>query len=219
MTDAPMTDPRQTLCDLMDGRLQGQPLHQAISQACASDSRGDAARADWHAWHVAGDVLRSADLAACRHGAAFTACVMQRIGQQAQPPIAATALPPARPAANDRRWKLAAGLASFAAAAAIGWNFWGQPGSAAGPQLAQTAPAASPIAAKAVMSAAVPASPVTQPAPTAYAIGTPQGAMLRDSRLDEFLAAYRQAAGAPAPGQTPGFLRNATFVDGRAAGR
>ena len=205
MTDAPMTDPRQTLCDLMDGRLQGEPLHQAISQACASDSRGDAARADWHAWHVAGDVLRSADLAACRHGAAFTACVMQRIGQEAQPPIAATALPPAQPAANDRRWKLAAGLASFAAAAAIGWNFWSLSGSAAGPQLAQTAPATQ-VAAQAA-------------APAAYAVGTPQGAMLRDSRLDEFLAAHRQAAGASALGQTQGFLRNATFVDGSAAGR
>lgn len=207
MTDAPMTDPRQTLCDLMDGRLQGEPLHQAISQACASDSRGDAARADWHAWHVAGDVLRSADLAACRHGAAFTACVMQRIGQQAQPPIAATALPPARPAANDRRWKLAAGLASFAAAAAIGWNFWSLSGSAASPQLAQTAPATQA------------AAPVEAAAPAAYAVGTPQGAMLRDSRLDEFLAAHRQAAGASALGQTQGFLRNATFVDGSAAGR
>ena len=205
MTDAPMTGPRQTLCDLMDGRLQGEPLHQAISQACASDSSGDAARADWHAWHVAGDVLRSADLAACRHGAAFTACVMQRIGQEAQPPIAATALPPAQPAANDRRWKLAAGLASFAAAAAIGWNFWSLSGSAAGPQLAQTAPATQ-VAAQAA-------------APAAYAVGTPQGAMLRDSRLDEFLAAHRQAAGASALGQTQGFLRNATFVDGSAAGR
>ena len=205
MTDAPMTDPRQTLCDLMDGRLQGEPLHQAISQACASDSRGDAARADWHAWHVAGDVLRSADLAACRHGAAFTARVMQRIGQEVQPPIAATALPPARPAANDRRWKLAAGLASFAAAAAIGWNFWSLSGSAASPQLAQTAPATQ-VAAQAA-------------APAAYAVGTPQGAMLRDSRLDEFLAAHRQAAGASALGQTQGFLRNATFVDGSAAGR
>ena len=211
MTDAPMTDPRQTLCDLMDGRLQGEPLHQAISQACASDSRGDAARADWHAWHVAGDVLRSADLAACRHGAAFTACVMQRIGQQAQPPIAATALPPARPAANDRRWKLAAGLASFAAAAAISWNFWSLSGSAASPQLAQTAPATQ-VAAQA-------AAPVEAAAPAAYAVGTPQGAMLRDSRLDEFLAAHRQAAGASALGQTQGFLRNATFVDGSAAGR
>ena len=211
MTDAPMTDLRQTLCDLMDGRLQGEPLHQAISQACASDSRGDAARADWHAWHVAGDVLRSADLAACRHGAAFTACVMQRIGQQAQPPIAATALPPARPAANDRRWKLAAGLASFAAAAAIGWNFWSLSGSAASPQLAQTAPATQ-VAAQA-------AAPVEAVAPAAYAVGTPQGAMLRDSRLDEFLAAHRQAAGASALGQTQGFLRNATFVDGSAAGR
>lgn len=211
MTDAPMTDPRQTLCDLMDGRLQGEPLHQAISQACASDSRGDAARADWHAWHVAGDVLRSTDLAACRHGAAFTACVMQRIGQQAQPPIAATALPPARPAANDRRWKLAAGLASFAAAAAIGWNFWSLSGSAASPQLAQTAPATQ-VAAQA-------AAPVEAAAPAAYAVGTPQGAMLRDSRLDEFLAAHRQAAGASALGQTQGFLRNATFVDGSAAGR
>ena len=207
MTDAPMTDPRQPLCDLMDGRLQGEPLHQAISQACASDSRGDAARADWHAWHVAGDVLRSADLAACRHGAAFTACVMQRIGQEAQPPIAATALPPARPAANDRRWKLAAGLASFAAAAAIGWNFWSLSGSAASPQLAQTAPATQA------------AAPVEAAAPAAYAVGTPQGAMLRDSRLDEFLAAHRQAAGASALGQTQGFLRNATFVDGSAAGR
>ena len=202
-----MTDPRQTLCDLMDGRLQGAPLHQAISQACASDSRGDAARADWHAWHVAGDVLRSADLAACRHGAAFTACVMQRSGQEAQPPIAATALPPARPAANDRRWKLAAGLASFAAAAAIGWNFWSLSGSAASPQLAQTAPATQA------------AAPVEAAAPAAYAVGTPQGAMLRDSRLDEFLAAHRQAAGASALGQTQGFLRNATFVDGSAAGR
>lgn len=211
MTDAPMTDLRQTLCDLMDGRLQGEPLHQAISQACASDPRGDAARADWHAWHVAGDVLRSADLAACRHGAAFTACVMQRIGQQAQPPIAATALPPARPAANDRRWKLAAGLASFAAAAAIGWNFWSLSGSAASPQLAQTAPATQ-VAAQA-------AAPVEAAAPAAYAVGTPQGAMLRDSRLDEFLAAHRQAAGASALGQTQGFLRNATFVDGSAAGR
>ena len=211
MTDAPMTDPRQTLCDLMDGRLQGEPLHQAISQACASDSRGDAARADWHAWHVAGDVLRSTDLAACRHGAAFTACVMQRIGQQAQPPIAATALPPAQPAANDRRWKLAAGLASFAAAAAIGWNFWSLSGSAASPQLAQTTPATQ-VAAQA-------AAPVEAAAPAAYAVGTPQGAMLRDSRLDEFLAAHRQAAGASALGQTQGFLRNATFVDGSAAGR
>ena len=207
MTDAPMTDPRQTLCDLMDGRLQGEPLHQAISQACASGSSGDAARADWHAWHVAGDVLRSADLAACRQGAAFTACVMQRIGQEAQPPIAATALPPAQPAANDRRWKLAAGLASFAAAAAIGWNFWSLSGSAAGPQLAQTAPATQA------------AAPVEAAAPAAYAVGTPQGAMLRDSRLDEFLAAHRQAAGASALGQTQGFLRNATFVDGSAAGR
>ena len=211
MTDAPMTDPRQTLCDLMDGRLQGEPLHQAISQACASDSRGDAARADWHAWYVVGDVLRSVDLTTCRHGAAFTACVMQRIGQQAQPPIAATALPPAQPAANDRRWKLAAGLASFAAAAAIGWNFWSLSGSAAGPQLAQTAPATQ-VAAQA-------AAPVEAAAPAAYAVGTPQGAMLRDSRLDEFLAAHRQAAGASALGQAQGFLRNATFVDGSAAGR
>jgi anti sigma-E protein, rseA len=207
MTDASMTDSRQTLCDLMDGRLQGQPLHQAISQACASDSSGDAARADWHAWHVAGDVLRSADLAACRHGAAFTACVMQRIGQEAQPPIAATARPPAQPAANDSRWKLAAGLASFAAAAAIGWNFWSLSGSAASPQLAQTTPATQT------------ASQFAVPAPAAYAVGTPQGAMLRDSRLDEFLAAHRQAAGASALGQTQGFLRNATFVDGSAAGR
>ena len=192
-----MTDPRQTLCDLMDGRLQGEPLHQAITQACASDE----ARADWHAWHVAGDVLRSTDLAACQHDAAFAADVMARIEQEGRQP--APIPQAATPAANDQRWKLVAGLASFAAVAAIGWNLLGSTAGSgmAGAQLAQGAPAATPVAQP------------TARAQTTYAASTLQGDMLRDSRLDEFLAAHRQAAGASALGQAQGFLRNATFME------
>ena len=71
----------------------------------------------------------------------------------------------------------------------------------AGAQLAQGAPAATPVAQP------------TARAQATYAASTPQGNMLRDSRLDEFLAAHRQAASASALGQAQGFLRNATFME------
>ena len=92
---------------------------------------------------------------------------------------------PATRAANDWGWKLAAGVASVAAVAAIGWNLVAT-GPAAGPQLA-AAPAAA------------------GPAPVQAA------AMIRDPRLDQLLAAHRQLGGATALQAPSGFLRNATF--------
>jgi sigma-E factor negative regulatory protein RseA len=41
--------------------------------------------------------------------------------------------------------------------------------------------------------------------------GSERGAMIRDPRLDEFLAAHRQLGGASALQMPAGFLRNATF--------
>jgi sigma-E factor negative regulatory protein RseA len=40
---------------------------------------------------------------------------------------------------------------------------------------------------------------------------TQRGVMIRDARLDEFLAAHRQLGGASALQMPAGFLRNATF--------
>jgi sigma-E factor negative regulatory protein RseA len=90
-----------------------------------------------------------------------------------------------REAANDWRWKVAAGVASVAAVVAVGWNVWSAGGSAQ-PQLA-----AAPQAAAVVEASATP--------------------MMRDPRLDRLLAAHREFGGATALGNTSGFLRNATF--------
>ena len=50
---------RQQLSSLMDGEL---PAGEA-ADACAQWRQDADARADWHAWHLIGDVLRSDDLA------------------------------------------------------------------------------------------------------------------------------------------------------------
>jgi sigma-E factor negative regulatory protein RseA len=92
-------------------------------------------------------------------------------------------------AANDGtfRWKLVAGFASVAALAAVGWSVVGTMGARnEQPQLA-----------------AVPAGTVLAE--------SERGVMIRDARLDEFLAAHRQLGGASALQMPAGFLRNATF--------
>ena len=89
------------------------------------------------------------------------------------------------------RWKLLAGVASFAAVGAIGWNLVGGPGSAGGaqpmvPQLAQVS----------VQSQAQAQQPQV---------------MIRDPHLDALLAAHKQFGGTSALQMPAGFLRNATF--------
>ena len=111
-------------------------------------------------------------------------------------------------AANEPvfRWKLVAGAASLAAAAAIGWNWVGVADSrAAGAQLAlQQAPPAIVATAEAPK----PAVPNLAASRVMIGNGNPQ-VMLRDPRLDQLLEAHQQAGGAS---QMPsGFLRNATF--------
>ena len=127
--------------------------------------------------------------------------------EQAVQPTPVVVVPANRQAANDSvfRWKMVAGLASFAAVAAIGWSVLGglgpQPG--AGAQLAQ---GAVPVPGQAqVVTLMAPAATATPPAANAGAV------MLRDPRLDELLAAHRQSAGASALGDAAGCLRNATF--------
>jgi sigma-E factor negative regulatory protein RseA len=114
-------------------------------------------------------------------------------------------------AANEPvfRWKMIAGVASIAAAAAIGWNWIGAGASApAGPQLAQQQQQQAP--AGSLLAAAPPSGTI---APTQVVVGNgstnaPQ-IMLRDARLDQMLQAHQQAGGSS---QMPsGFLRNATF--------
>lgn len=182
-------DNQELISALADGQLRGEALARGV-QAAAADARS---REAWCAYHLVGEVLRTGRAPVGAAPEAFLAQLRGRL--QAEPaPVAATVLPgivvrgSERPAANDWRWKLAAGAASVAAVAAIGWNMAGSgmPASVQ-PQLA-SAPAA------AVTAAAV------QPA-----------SMIRDPQLDRLLAAHRQHGGATALHTSSGFLRNATF--------
>lgn len=177
---------------LADGQLAGEAFARGV-EAAAVDP---AAREAWHTYHLIGDVLRSGEQAAGAFSPGFLDRLQARLQQEDMPtPVAATRASP-RPArempqaaANDGsfRWKVVAGFASLAAMAAIGWTavvgVAPKPGQ---PQLAAT------------------------PAGTVQA-ETQRGVMIRDARLDEFLAAHRQLGGASALQTPSGFLRNATF--------
>jgi sigma-E factor negative regulatory protein RseA len=176
---------------LADGQLQGEAFAHGVEAAAGNE----AARETWHTYHLIGDVLRSGDYVPGTVPAAFLGRLQRRLqGEQAVAP----AVPgPAEiikniqsaPAANDTsfRWKVVAGFASLAAVAAVGWTVVGSPN--ATPEQGQMA--------------AVP--------PGTVLADTQRGVMIRDARLDEFMAAHRQLGGASALQMPAGFLRNATF--------
>lgn len=197
---------------LADGALQGDAFAEAM-QRLATD---DGARAQWHAYHVVGDVLRSDDLAACSGDLAFLARLEARLALEPVPvsiarpqavPLAAPAVVPVlRPAANGDvfRWKVAAGFASMAAVAAIGWQALQLQPAASGALLAQ-APLDNPAngfqAVRAEMS----------PVPEVAADGQP--VMLRNAQLDELLAAHNRAVGGSALQSQVRLLRNVSVTE------
>lgn len=194
---------------LMDGCLSGAEFEIALQSTASAE-----VRERWHLYHLIGDTLRSPELASCQHDSRFIERLSERLALEPAPasevdrPVKAMPIAEGhrlgQPAANDGvfRWKLVAGLASFAAVAAIGWSMLGTAGSqSSGPQLVLNALPTSGIASGTARSVAV--------LPASAEVETP--VMLRDPQLDELLAAHRQASGVSALGDASGFLRNATF--------
>lgn len=205
---------------LADGQLQGEAFARAVDGVCADDEL----QATWRTYHVVGDVLRAGRHSACTDSGQFLARFQARLAVESVKPLqeAVPMLPESAPttlhveAANEPvfRWKLVAGVASLAAAAAIGWNWVGNGAAvpAAGPQLAsQQVPPMLVSSEGSVLAAMQQNAPAASAGATARVLvgnGAPQ-VMLRDPRLDQLLEAHRQAAGGA---QMPsGFLRNATF--------
>ncbi len=194
----------ELLSALADGELGGNEIEQALALCAEDDHRC------WQTYQLIGDVLRAPSLAHCSDPAKLieglrSAVRQDHLGtQMAVEQGASLPLGTIGTAANDSvfRWKMVAGFASLAAVAAIGWNSFNEWSgtSAAGAQLASTAPAAN-------------LAPVVANAPNAsilQANAVPQ-VMIRDPRLDELLAAHKQFGGASALQMPAGFLRNATF--------
>ncbi len=206
---------RERLSALLDGELDGP----AVTQACAHWRENTESRATWHAWHLIGDVLRSDDLAS--HPARDTAFLDALRAKLANEPVVLAPQPLETPA-------IVASPASIRAGAGRGSRRWGW--------IAPSAVAAGFVAVAGVLTLTRPGvlpergeapsvAQATAPASLAGAaalVGNPAavapepqtfvatGQVIRDARLDRYLAAHKQFAGSSALGVPSTYLRNAT---------
>lgn len=181
---------RELISALADGELVGLERGRALALLAASPE----AQAFWQSCHVAADIMRTPELALeAARDAVFLSRLDQRL--EAQSPLRPgpesmaagnPTLAPERQSANEDvfNWRLVAGMASFAVLAGLAWQMTSTP-----PESLKSA------------SVAVQGEPVVQT----------QVPMIRDPRLDEFLAAHQQLAGASALQKPVGFMRNATL--------
>lgn len=196
----------ENLSALTDGELDSA----AAARACGLWRDDPSQRSAWHAYQLIGDVLRSDDLAStARRDAAFLAALRTRLAAE---PVVLAPQPVAEPAvAGARR----GGRWSWMAPTAVAAGFV----MVTGALLVTRAPLPSATPGQPTMassnfgvtpqSVAVPTLaaqelPVVEP----RAVGA-NGKLIRDPRLDRYLAAHQQFAGTSALGVPSGFLRNA----------
>ena len=188
--------PNERVCDLVDGHVPDGESAQAFDALLADRQAVET----WHAYHVIGDVLRSAELAPSGSDHAFLARLERRLASEPTRP-AATAVSEPKPAtahlpsanASVFRWKMLAGVTSFALVGVVGLGLWTQTGLRGDAQMAAQRAVAAPVPT------------------TLVAADTGAGTMLRDAHLDELMAAHRQLGGHSALQVPAGFLRNATY--------
>ncbi len=201
------SEPRAATHERLSALVDGELDPATAAQACGHWRDDAASRATWHAYHLIGDVLRSDDLA-CDPAldAGFLLAFRARLASDpvvlALPTVetASFAAAPVAARAAHRRWvwlgppALAAGFVALA-----------------GMLLLARAPV-EPIASPGIAAASTDrAAPVV----SAAVVTDPQtfvadGQLIRDSRLDRYLAAHKQFAGSSALGVPSAFLRNAT---------
>ena len=181
---------------LVDGELGPDGL----VRACASWRSDARSRQTWHAYHLIGDVLRSDDLASHPdRDVDFLNRLRERLADE--PVVLAPPAVPAVPAIAGRRalrhWRAGAAVAAGFVAVAGVLVVMRSPVPQAEPELAR-APVVSPVV------------PVAADAGVDQAAYVTDGRVMRDARLDRYLAAHQQFAGASALGVPSAFLRSAT---------
>jgi sigma-E factor negative regulatory protein RseA len=181
---------------LIDGELGPE----GVARACAS-WRGDAlSRRSWHAYHLIGDVLRSDDLASQpSRDAAFLGRLRERLA--AEPVVLAPAAVEVSPTLAGRRV-----IRHWRAGAAVAAGFV----AVAGVLVVMRSPAPQPVPDMARAPVAAPAIPVAVDSGVEQAAFVTDGRVMRDARLDRYLAAHKQFAGTSALGVPSAFLRSAT---------
>lgn len=187
------------LSAMADGELAPAELAQALGAVVGDD---DCVKR-WHAYHVVGDTLRSAELAADGKDLEFLRKFEQRLALEpvysraSSASVLKTALVGVAGSgsanASTLRWKLVAGVACSALAMVVGVGQW---------RLSDPQP-----------SVQISVGSMPQPAAVAPATLVQAGAqvMIRDPELDSLLAAHQQVGGHSALQRPSGFLRNATY--------
>ena len=192
---------REQLSALADGEIDAA----AARAACGAWKTDSELRRTWHAWHLIGDVLRSDDLASSAvRDQRFLVALRERLASE--PVVIAPEPLPAAPARARRlggRWMLpsavAAGFALVVGTFVVLGPAGGPPPAA--PTLARVAP---PAAEAPVVQASL-----NEPALAVQPVAA-TGRMIRDPRLERYLAAHKQFAGTSALGVPSTFLRSAT---------
>lgn len=201
---------REQLSALVDGELVGP----SAAQVCGHWHGSADARATWHAYQLIGDVLRSDDLATDpASDAAFLLAFRGRLSAEpvvlAPRPLEVSPAAEASSAASARgqRWSWRVPTAVGAAfVAAVGVFTLTRPGGSPEPDTE----IAARIRAPNVTAVAAPprlASPAGAEAEPQTFVAS--GQVIRDARLDRYLAAHKQFAGSSALGVPSAYLRNA----------
>lgn len=153
---------------------------EAMGMVCRTWRDDAQARADWHAYHLIGDVMRSGELASpAVRDAAFLDRLRQRLA--AEPVVLAPQQPAGRRAASAWRMPAAVAAGFVVVAGVLVVSRLSVPASDVPAQrLATTSP-----------SGAINANTGT----ALQLAAAPRSAVIRDPRLDEFLRAHQSAKG------------------------
>jgi len=209
----------ESLSACCDGELDSASL----TTVCAAWREDASVRARWHAYQLIGDVLRSDNLARrAAADAAFLITLRQRLA--AEPTVLAPQ-PLARPQSSDgqsevavlgeaqlrrRSWwmpsTVAAGFVLVVGAVLMTHGL--QPRATPADALMARAGAAASMPSASATAVAVPLVAVTE-ADFEPPVTRATGKLIRDSRLDRYLAAHQEFTGTTALGVPSGFLRNA----------
>jgi sigma-E factor negative regulatory protein RseA len=198
----------ERLSALVDGELDGS----ATETACWLWKNDAQVRCTWHAYHLIGDVLRSDDLAVeAGRDERFLLSLRARLA--AEPVVLAPAPLPASIAARSRAAGGAAGAGRWMLPSAVAAALLLVAGTFTVLRSDNLAPAnAPPVALADAGSTAAGAGPDVAE-PVAMVVN---GKVIRDARLDRYLAAHKQFSGSSALGLPSAFLRAATVeIDGR----
>lgn len=202
MTEPDLPDDRTHARAQLSSLMDGDSSSDTVAVACRHWKQDTDARAQWHAYHLIGDVLRSEDL--CRRSdadAEFLQAVRTRLAQE--PVVLAPTMAPLVTALDTD----AGGSAGGSRRSRFHLRRWVAPiGMAAGVALVAgavlvTRPGDSTNSLNLV---------TTSRDGTARAPANPN-AVGPDSELVRYLDAHQQFPGTPALGPAPGFMRSAAY--------